>query len=35
MNAAHVPFRGSKLTEVLRDSFVGNSRTVIAPDQPK
>ena len=28
--AGHVPFRGSKLTEVLRDSFVGaNSRTVM------
>lgn len=25
----HVPFRGSKLTEALRDSFVGNSRTVM------
>ncbi|MQM12826.1 hypothetical protein Taro_045745 [Colocasia esculenta] len=25
----HIPFRGSKLTEVLRDSFVGNSRTLI------
>eukprot|EP00796_Vickermania_ingenoplastis_P010770 gene10769-7498_t len=25
----HVPFRGSKLTEVLRDSFLGNSRTVM------
>mgnify|MGYP006416632455 CR=1 FL=1 len=25
----HVPFRGSKLTEVLRDSFMGNSRTVM------
>jgi kinesin family protein 2/24 len=28
-NHRHVPFRGSKLTEVLRDSFVGNSRTVM------
>jgi hypothetical protein len=25
----HIQFRGSKLTEVLRDSFVGNSRTVM------
>jgi hypothetical protein len=25
----HVPFRGSKLTEVLRDSFVGECRTVM------
>ena len=28
-NHRHVPFRGSKLTEVLRDSFVGNCRTVM------
>lgn len=25
----HVPFRGSRLTEVLRDSFTGNSKTVM------
>ena len=25
----HIPFRGSKLTEVLRDNFVGNSQTVM------
>eukprot|EP00659_Diplonema_papillatum_P013512 gene13512-20808_t len=25
----HVPFRGSKLTEVLRDSFTGNSKTAM------
>ena len=30
MDAGHVPFRGSKLTSVLRDSFVGkNTRTVM------
>ncbi|CUG91341.1 MCAK-like kinesin, putative [Bodo saltans] len=28
-NHRHVPFRGSKLTEVLRDSFTGNCRTVM------
>ena len=28
-NHKHVPFRGSKLTEVLRDSFTGNCRTVM------
>eukprot|EP00759_Apiculatamorpha_spiralis_P005890 PhF_6_TR13449/c0_g1_i2/m.21517/K10393/KIF2_24, MCAK; kinesin family member 2/24 len=28
-NKKHIPFRGSKLTEVLRDAFVGNSRTVM------
>jgi len=27
--ARHVPFRGSKLTEVLRESFIGNSRTAM------
>eukprot|EP00758_Cryptobia_borreli_P006425 Tbor_TRINITY_DN5150_c1_g1::TRINITY_DN5150_c1_g1_i1::g.26359::m.26359/K10393/KIF2_24, MCAK; kinesin family member 2/24 len=26
---SHIPFRGSKLTAVLRDSFTGNSRTVM------
>ncbi|RNF11505.1 putative MCAK-like kinesin [Trypanosoma conorhini] len=29
LNRRHVPFRGSKLTEVLRDSFVGHCRTVM------
>ncbi|CAD2221155.1 Kinesin motor domain/Microtubule binding, putative [Angomonas deanei] len=28
-NKRHVPFRGSKLTEVLRDCFVGNCKTVM------
>lgn len=28
-NHRHIPFRGSKLTEVLRDCFLGNSRTVM------
>ena len=27
--SAHTPFRQSKLTHVLRDSFIGNSRTVM------
>lgn len=28
-NNGHVPFRGSKLTQVLRDSFVGRAKTVM------
>ena len=28
-NKNHLPFRGSKLTLVLKDSFVGNCRTVM------
>jgi len=29
MDSSHIPFRGSKLTSVLKDSFVGNCRTVM------
>eukprot|EP01061_Rhynchopus_euleeides_P016869 TRINITY_DN28205_c0_g1_i1.p1 TRINITY_DN28205_c0_g1~~TRINITY_DN28205_c0_g1_i1.p1 ORF type:complete len:492 (+),score=187.06 TRINITY_DN28205_c0_g1_i1:122-1597(+) len=29
MGKSHIPFRGSILTEVLRNSFVGNSRTTM------
>lgn len=28
-NKNHTPFRGSKLTLVLKDSFTGNCRTVM------
>ena len=37
LDKRHLPFRGSKLTLVLKDSFIGNTRTVmignIAPSQ--
>jgi len=29
MKKSHKPFRGSKLTMVLKDSLVGNSKTVM------
>jgi len=29
MNSIHKPFRGSKLTQVLKESFIGNSRTLM------
>jgi len=28
-NKKHTPFRGSKLTQVLKDSLVGNCKTVM------
>lgn len=29
LNKIHTPFRGSKLTLVLKDSFIGNCKTVM------
>ena len=29
LNKNHTPFRGSKLTQVLKDSFTGNCKTVM------
>jgi kinesin family protein 2/24 len=29
LSKAHLPFRGSKLTQVLKDSFTGNSKTTM------